>query len=140
MSIKPDFWSGSAIYHKGEKISIGKAINIAEKNAAVIKKLKIARTNRTIGTIIAHPGAFAFGYVLGQTIANNPANRKPNWTVGGVGAGLMVGGMILQGIGNKKLKEAVHLYNSTLVNNSKTIAPELNLVYSENGLGVSVRF
>lgn len=140
MSIKPDFWSGKAIYQNGKKLSINKAMEIAKNNSEVIKNLKSAKTNRTIGGIIAYPGAIAFGYTLGLSLNQHENAPDPNWTVGGIGAGMMIGGMILQGNSNKKLKEAVRLYNSTLNSSSNTLKPELNIIYSENGLGISVSF
>ncbi len=140
MSVKPDFWSGKAIYQDGKKLSISNALEIAKNNSEVIKNLKSARTNRTIGDIIAYPGAIAFGYTLGLSLNSHENAPDPNWGVGGIGAGMMVGGMILQGNGNKKLKEAVRLYNSSLNGNSNALKPELNIIYSENGLGISVNF
>jgi hypothetical protein len=99
-TVKSDFWSGVALYQNGSKITINQAIENAKGQENIISKLKAAKTNRTIGTIISYPGAFAFGYVLGQSLNSN--GPKPNWAIGGAGAGLMIGGMVLQGSGNKQ--------------------------------------
>jgi hypothetical protein len=136
-TVKSDFWSGVALHQNGSKITINQAIEKAKGQESIISKLKSAKTNRTIGTIISYPGAFAFGYVLGQSLNSN--GPKPNWAVGGAGAGLMIGGMIFQGSGSKKLREASEEYNNL---NKVTIhfQPELNLYCSENGLGIKMTF
>ena len=135
--VKNDFW-GKTLYENGNKISVGDAIEKAKGQESIINKLKSARTNRTIGAIMAYPGAFAFGFTIGQSINSNPA-VKANWTVGGIGAGLMIGGLIIEGEGNKKLKSAAEEYNS-LLKTSSHFNPELGLYGSENGLGFRVTF
>lgn len=140
MSVKNDFWSGQAIYQNGEKISIAKAMEIGKNNAEVVEKLSKARTNRTLGNILAYPGSIAFGYTLGLSLNNNTNAPEPNWTVGGIGAAMMVGGMVLQGNGNKKLREAVNLYNEIISKKTSSIHPEFSLTYSENGLGLRMNF
>jgi hypothetical protein len=69
--VKNDFW-GKTLYENGNKISVGDAIEKAKGQESIINKLKSARTNRTIGAIMAYPGAFAFGF----TICMNVQNRK----------------------------------------------------------------
>ena len=135
--VKSDFWSGQALYENGSKITVSEAIEKAKGQETIVNKLKAGRTNRTIGNIIAYPGAFAFGYTLGQSLNSN--GPKPNWGIGGAGAGLMIGGLILEGSGNKKLREAAQEHN----NLNKTVynfQPELNLYCSENGLGFRMTF
>ena len=135
--VKTNFW-GKGLYESGNKISIGDAIEKANGQESIIKKLRSARTQRTIGAIMAYPGAFAFGFTLGQSLNTTPTN-KPNWTIGGLGAGLMIGGLILEGSGNKKLRESAEEYNS-LSKTSSNFNPELGLFSSENGLGFRLTF
>ena len=140
MSVEKDFWSGFAIHQNGNKISIADAIKIAKDNQEIVKKLSSAKTNRTIGSIIAYPGAFAFGYTLGSSFNKNNA-VKPNWTIGGAGAALMIGGMILEGKGNKQLKSAVDDYNKSISKDSSSyFEPEISIIYSENGIGLGMKF
>ena len=138
MSVEKEYWSGFAIYQNGNKISIKKAKEIAKNNLEVVKKLSSAKTNRTIGTIIGYPGSFAFGYTLGTSLNKNV---KSNWTIGGIGAGMMITGMILQGRGNKQLKEAVSEYNTSITKSTTSLFnPEFFVCSSENGIGLSMRF
>ncbi len=135
--VKSDFWSGKGLYENGSKISVSQAIEKAKGQENILKNLKAARTNRTLGVIMSYPGAFAFGYVLGQSLNSN--GPKPNWGVGGAGAGLMIGGMLLEGSGNRKLRQAAEEHNN-LNKSAYNFQPELNLYCSENGLGFRMVF
>lgn len=136
LKIENDYWSGFSIYQNGTKISINQAKEIVKNNQMIVEKLGAAQTNRTIGAIIGYPGAFAFGYTLGSSFNKNV---KANWTVGGIGGVLMIGGAILQGKGNKQLKEAVTDYNETL-KKTASIDPELYILANENGFGLTIKF
>jgi hypothetical protein len=138
MSVGKDFWSGSAIYLNGKKISLNEAKEIAKSNEEIVKKLSSAQTNRTLGGIISYPGSFAFGYTLGTSLGGN--NIKPNWTVGGIGALMMIVGAIMQGKGNKQLNEAINDYNASIVKPTSSFNPEFYFATSENGLGLTMRF
>ena len=137
LSIEKDFWSGVAIHQNGKKISIIDAKKIVN-NIEIEKKLSAAQTNRVLGAIISYPSAFAFGYTLGLSIGNNKS-VKPNWTVGGIGAVGMIVGILLEGKGNKQLKESVETYNASIKNTS-SFNPEFLFASSENGIGISMRF
>ena len=140
MSVEKDFWSGFAIHQNGNKISIADAIKIAKDNQEIVRKLSSAKTNRTIGSIIGYPGAFAFGYTIGLSL-NKSNTIKPNWAIGGSGAALMIGGLILEGKGNKQLKEAVADYNKSISkDSSSSFNPEVSIISSENGIGLAMRF
>ena len=138
LSIEKDFWAGTAIHQNGKKISIEEAKKLVN-NSEIEAKLNSAQTNRLIGGIVSNVGAFTFGYTLGISISNNP-QMKPNWTVGGIGAAGMIIGLIIQGNGNKQMKEAVDSYNSSVAKNTTSIDPEFSVTSSENGIGIAIRF
>jgi hypothetical protein len=137
LKIENDYWSGIAIYQNGNKISVNEAKEIAKNNLAVVKKLSSAKTNRTIGLLIGFPGSFAFGYTLGSSFNKTV---KANWTVGGIGAAMMIGGLILEGKGNKQLKEAVDEYNQSITKTTASFNPEFSVNATENGVGIAMRF
>lgn len=140
MSIKNVPFSGSAIFMDGNKISLNKAKEIAKNNEGIVKKINAAQTNRTLGGIIGLPGAFAFGWTVGTSLGGSNNAIKPNWTVGGIGAAMMVVGTIMQFKGEKQLKEAVSDYNATLNKTTSLIHPEFYIVSAENGIGLAMRF
>lgn len=139
MSVKKVPFSGSAIFQNGSKISLNEAKEIAKNNEEIVRKLNSAQINRTFGGIIGFPGGFAFGYTLGSSFSGNKT-IKPNWTVGGIGAVMMVVGGIMQLKGDKQLKEAVSEYNTNIVKTTSLFNPEFYIVSSENGIGLSLRF
>jgi hypothetical protein len=138
LSIEKDFWSGIAIHQNGKKISIDEAKKVVN-NSEIATKLNTAQTNKIVGAVISYPCAFAFGYTLGLSAGNND-RVKPNWTVGGIGAVGMIVGILLEGKGNKQLKEAVETYNTSISKNTSSINPEFSISSSENGIGISMRF
>jgi len=140
MSIKKVPFSGSAIFQNGSKISLNEAKEIAKTNQEIVKKLNAAQFNRTLGGIIGLPGGFAFGYTIGSSLGGEYSTVKPNWTVGGIGAAMMVIGTIMQFKGDKQLKEAVSEYNTSFENTTALFHPEFYMVSSENGIGMSMRF
>ena len=136
LKVESDYWSGVSIYQNGTKISVSKAMEIAKNNQKVVEKFASAKTNRTIGSIMSLPGAFAFGYTLGTAFNKNV---KTNWAVGGIGGAFMIGGALLQGKGNRQLKEAVTEFNTA----SKTVSyfqPKFFMTCNENGIGIVTRF
>jgi hypothetical protein len=139
LMVTDNFWSGIEIYQNGTKISISDAKKIAKGNDEVVKKLSAAQTNRTIGKVISYPASFTFGYVLGQSLAGNSA-VKPNWTVGGIGAAAMIIGILIEGRGNKQLKEAVDNYNASISKSTGSFKPTLSIASSEYGIGVALHF
>ena len=140
MSIKKVPFSGSAIFQNGSKISLNEAKEIAKSNEEIVKKLSSAQINRTWGSIIGIPGGFAFGWTIGTSLGGNNTTTKPNWTVGGIGAAMMVFGTILQYKGDRQLKEAVSEYNTNIAKTTNLFTPEFYIVSSENGLGLAMSF
>jgi hypothetical protein len=133
MEFKSNFW-GSGLYLNGQKITVNEAKEKVQQQQEVLQLFSKAQTNRTIGQVMGAAGGFTFGFVLGQEFNKN---ANPNWAVGG--AGLVVGiiGIVIEGAGNKKLKEAVNQYNQ--LQNSKALAPTLELVSNQNGIGIGLR-
>ncbi len=87
--------------------------------------------------LIGFPGSFAFGYTLGSSFNKTV---KANWTVGGIGAAMMIGEIILQGKGNKQLKQAVDEYNQSITKTTASFNPEFSVNASGNGVGIAMRF
>lgn len=138
MSLEKNFWSGVTINQNGKQISFSEAKKIIN-NPEIEAKLGKAQTNKIVGAVISYPCAFAFGYTLGQSFSKNEMN-KPNWTVGGIGAVGMVIGALLEGKGNKQLKESVESYNSSLSKTTTYFNPEFSFYSSGNNIGIAMRF
>lgn len=138
LTLEKDIWSGVAIHQNGKKISIKEAKTIVS-NSTIATKLSAAQTNRTVGAIVAYPSAFAFGYTLGQSFGKNDA-VKPNWTIGGIGAVGMIIGIIIEGKGNKQIKESVETYNASIDKKTSYFNPKFSFSSSGNNIGIAIRF
>lgn len=134
MEFKSNFW-GSGLYLNNQKITVNEAKEKVQDQQEILQLFNKAQSNRTIGQVMGFAGGFTFGFVLGQEFSKN---MNPNWAVGG--AGLVVGiiGAVVEGAGNKKLKEAANQYNQ--LQNSKAFEPTLEMVSNQNGIGIGLRF
>ncbi len=103
-------------------------------DAVDFESFKSGRRMSNIGGIIGIIGACPFGYGIGYMIGMG----EIDWTGIGlsVGGGLvMAAGLVIHGLGNKKLKVPIAKYNSSLAFN-----PELNFGSTANGIGIALVF
>lgn len=108
-----------------------------DTNAESAELLKKARTNNTIATILATAGGAFVGYPLGTALGGGDAN----WTLAGVGAGLIGVAIPFSSSANKRAREAVDTYN-VRINTKENLAfqPQLELTTGAGGLGLALRF
>jgi len=96
---------------------------------------KVAQTNYTMGNIFASVGGFLIGWPVGTALRGD----KPNWNLAAAGAGLVVLGIPFVSAGNKKLKEAVDLYNAGFKETSR-YKPQYHFTAGIYGIGITVTF
>jgi hypothetical protein len=88
------------LYEKEERINISKVQDLLQRNPEALSKFKSGKSNNIISTVIGGVRGFMPAYTLGQTAAG----VKANWTVGGIGAGLVVVSIPLNISANQKVK------------------------------------
>ena len=98
--------------------------------------IKKAKTTTVFTSILAFAGGGLIGWPIGEAIGGG----DPNWALAGIGAGLVAVAIPLASSANKKTKEAVDIYNSSLERQTTNFKPELNILATGNGLGLSLRF
>jgi len=100
-------------------------------------KIKSARLNNTLATVLGAAGGFLIAYPIGTAIVNG----EPNWTLAYIGAGLIVLSIPISIIGNKKAAKAIHIYNANLYDQASLFKkPQLRLSISGPGLGLTLKF
>ena len=79
---------------------------------------RTAKSNYVFGTVFSGVGGFCFGYDLAPFLFG----KEVNWPVVGIGAGLSLVTIPINGLYNNQSKKAVDLYNSrtTTAKNSFT--------------------
>ena len=99
--------------------------------------IKKAKTKNAISTIIGSLGGGLIGYPLGQSLASGDAN----WTLAGIGAGLVVVGIPISSRANKNAQKAVELYNSSMEEGTSTkTVTQFKIIGNREGIGLSMTF
>lgn len=121
----------------GKRLSMYNLAKTVESNQQAYKLVKKAQTNRTIAIIMGCTGGGLIGYQTGT----DSAGGKANWTLAGIGAGLLVVAIPISLSADKKTKQAVELYNHSLSTTSNyECKPELKLIANGKGVGLSMNF
>lgn len=122
---------------EGKNMTMNNLVNVMKSNPEALKLIKKARSNNVIASILGGAGGALIGFPLGAAVAGGEAN----WTLVGIGAGLVAVSIPISTGVNKTTKKAVELYNSSLTSTSYyQFKPEFKIVANENGIGLSMNF
>lgn len=77
---------------------------------------------------------------VGWSIGTVIGGGEPNWTMAGIGAGLIVVAILISQSFNKKVKHAVETYKGGLQTSSFWDKNELKLILTGNGIGLTLIF
>jgi outer membrane lipoprotein SlyB len=125
---------GWQFYQNDEKLKLGEVVKVMESNPQAYTYIKSARTNYTWANIVGSIGGFMLGYTLGTSAGGGNAN----WTVGGIGGGLVAVAIPLTIRANKQAKEAIVTYNEGSKSTSRKA--QFNFGVTDNGVGLALRF
>lgn len=130
-------FGGYTFTQNGERLTMGDLVNTLEPHSEAFDLIKKARTRSTLASIIGFAGGGLIGWPVGTALGGGDAE----WTLAGIGAGLIAVGIPISLSANKKTKQAVELYNSDLNSiSSYQLKPELKIITNGNGIGLSVNF
>ncbi|MDB5207372.1 MAG: hypothetical protein JWR72_2447 [Flavisolibacter sp.] len=134
ISMKSGFF-GWQFYQNGQKLKVPEVAKMMESNPQAYTYIQSARTNNTWASIIGTIGGFMVGYPLGQAAGGGNAN----WTVAGIGGGLIIAAIPISIKANKQAKNAIAAYNEGLRSTSFRKA-EFDFGFTGNGIGLTVHF
>lgn len=118
-------------------MSIGDLASVIESNTKAFELIKKGRANRSFGAILGFAGGGLIGWPIGTSIGGGDAN----WTLTGIGAGLLIIGIPISSRANKKINQAVELYNASLNSTAnQKLKPEFMIIANANGVGLSMNF
>lgn len=122
----------------GVSLSMNELVSIMGTNSEAYELMKSARSTYTFAQIIGGAGGFMIGWPLGTAIGGG----DPNWTLAGIGAGLVVVSIPIYSTSNRKTKQAVDLYNADLAVSSdhNSFNPRFRLAVKGTGLRFVMRF
>lgn len=130
-------FGGYKFTQNDKNLGMGGLVKTMESNQQAYKLIKKAQSNNTMATIIGFAGGGLIGWPIGTAVAGGDAN----WTLAGIGAGLIAIGIPIASSANKKAKQAVELYNSSLDATSHyEFKPEFKIIANGNGIGLTMHF
>ena len=130
-------FAGHRFSQNGHKLSADEMVALMRENKEAYAKMRAAKSTSTFASILSGAGSFMVGYPVGTHLAGS----EPNWTMAGIGAGLIVVSIPISIKFNRQAKSAVDLYNAGLYEATLKRNPtELLLGSANNGYGVVLRF
>lgn len=116
-------------------------------NQEAINRIKKARTNKTIGSVMLYTGSFFVGYGVGHALSikdfelygevvKQDRRRNTGWIIAGSGLGVVLGSIPMWNGYVKNIKKAVDIENGDVQGSTA----QLNLNINGNGLGLAYQF
>lgn len=99
---------GTSFVQNGKKLSPKQMLNLMDVNPAAYKEMEAAKLNNDWATAFGFAGGFLIGWPLGTAIGGG----EPNWTLAGIGAGLVVVSIPFSTAYKKHALKAVDMYNN----------------------------
>lgn len=126
---------GAVFIQNGKQLSPRSLLYVTKINEEAYDEMKIAKRNFDVGSIFGYSGGFLFGWQLGTAVGGG----KPNWTLAGIGAGLILVSIPFSNAYSKHAKNAVKIFNRGLKNiSSNKIDANIGLTF--NGIAIKVTF
>ena len=97
--------------------------------------MKKVKTRTAVASVFSFAGGFMIGWPFGTAVAGG----DPDWTLAGVGAGLITLGIMASGAASKDAIAAIEIYNSKL-KSSQHEGMKLNLGIQDHGVGLALKF
>ncbi len=126
---------GTVFKQNGKILKPRQLLEITKVNQEAYKEMKIAKSNYDAGLVFGYIGGFMVGYPLGTAIGGGEAN----WTVAGIGAGLIILAIPFGSAYSKHAKNAVRIYNNGLLK-TESRKIDINLGFTCDGFGIRMTF
>lgn len=123
------------IKNSANTLSLKQAQDLMVNYPDAYQYMKKARANNTMAQIFAFTGGYLIGYPIGQSIGGGEAN----WTLAGVGVGVLLVAIPFGSAFKQNATLAINLYNESdykALNNNV----QLRIGVLESGIGLRVSF
>lgn len=130
-------FGGNTYTQNGDHMTMKDLVKTMQSNKQAFDLIKNAQSNNTLASIVGFAGGGLIGWPIGTAVGGGDAN----WTLVGIGAGLVAIAIPISSSANKKATQAVELYNSSLNSTSfYEFKPEFKILANGNGIGLSMNF
>jgi hypothetical protein len=119
----------------GQNLTPKQLLAATQSNPEAYKEMKIAKGKADVSSALGFAGGMLVGWPLGSAIGGG----DPNWTLAGVGAGLIAVSIPFSVAYNKHANNAINTYNQS---NPQAFLPshEIKFGFTGNGVGVNLKF
>ena len=135
ISMKKGF-GGYFFYQGDKKLKLNQLAYKMKSNDQAFKQIQSAQGTYGLAAVIGGVGGFMVGWPIGTAIGGG----DPNWTLAGIGAGLIIVSIPITHSFNKKAKQAIDTYNSGLHTSSFWEESELKFSVAGNAVGLRLSF
>jgi hypothetical protein len=129
-------WGEAEFFQGNIQLTPKEVLYAMRSNEEAHELMRSARATKGVSDVIGFAGGFMVGWTLGDILFG----REPNWTIAGVGAGLLVVSIPITSSYSKQAEHAVATYNRGLRTTSFYKVHERNLLLTGNGVGLVLRF
>ncbi len=126
---------GTIFIQNGKKLTPKQLLVITKVNQEAYKEMKVAKSNYDLGSVLGFAGGFLVGWTLGTAVGGG----EPNWTLAGIGAGLIIVSIPFSTSYSKHAKNAVRIYNNGL-DHTGLRKIYFNLGLTCNRIGIKMSF
>jgi len=124
------------LYKDDVRLTMKDTKALMRDHEAAFKELRKANTNKAFSYIFGIPGGALIGYPIGTAIGGG----EPEWLLAGIGAGLIVVSIPFISGYNKRARNAVSLYNESVINTTSSFQPDVRFSVKANGLSLVIVF
>jgi hypothetical protein len=131
---------GYQYFKEDKQLNIDEIAFAVRSNEVAYQMVKSAQANNTLGMVLGYAGGFMIGWPIGTALGGG----DPNWTIAGVGVAVAILGFSVGSGSQRKVKEAVDMYNAGLgtvyLRDPSVRGTELRLSLTEFGIGLTLNF
>lgn len=130
-------FGGYKYSQNGNFMTMRDLVKTMASNQQAFQLIKKAQSSNTLASIIGSLGGGLVGFPIGTAIGGGDAN----WTLAGIGAGLVAISIPISSKANKNAKSAVELYNTSLNSTSyNEFKPKFKISANGTGIGLCITF
>jgi len=128
---------GSKFYKGDTIIGINQVLEEMATNEAVYNLMISAKKDNVFAQLLGAAGGLMLGFTLGTSLGGG----EPNWTIGGIGAGLIAISIPISSNFKKKAHSAIEQHNSLLTaSNNRYLKPIYSLGFGGTSLKFQIKF
>lgn len=126
---------GTMFRQNDKNLTPAQLSDIVKGNPEAYQEMQKAKTNSGVATVLGYTGGFLIGYPIGAAITGKDAN----WSLAGIGAGILAISIPFVSGYTKHATKAAKLYNSS---SNKTSFRPLNFQFgmAGNGFAFELKF